>query len=909
MRRLRRSLVRPRAQAAPAASMLALARSGPAQLAACDASSADALKIAAVIPSFLRGSGGHRTIVRLLLQMRSMGHDVSVWLQDNEGWHAHESVAETKRRFAACFDAAELPFHRDLEGWAGADVVLATGWQTVPGVMTLPEVGARAYLVQDHEPDFYPASAEAIWAAQTYRTGLHCIAASSWLAKLLRERYGACATHFDLGVDHSVYAPAGEHRRDDLVIFYARAATPRRAVPLGLTALSELAARRPSLQIESFGETPARQSRGDGPSHSQLGVLDEASLASLYSRAAVGMVFSLTNPSLIGLEMMACGLPCIELASESMTSCFGSDGPLQLVEPDPLKLCAAIERLLDDPQARARLSSEGLELGGHVQLAAGRQTGRGGGAGGSGDAAAKDRRLAVSVELRSQAAQSARPAGVGRLRGWLGRAPRALVLILAVAALQSVAWNLALPAFQGPDEDAHFAYVQRLAETGQLPSASGGQSPVSIQEHDALTYLNLFPLRGVLGARPAWSTADLALWRQLERTMPLGSRANGSGPNAVGQNPPLYYALMSIPYRIFSGLPLLKMIFVLRLFNALLYLATIALTWTIAGDLFGKVRWKQTLAAGAVALEPQLAFMSAVINADNLLIALTTAFLLAALRFVMRGPTLQRAFVMSLLAAAAALTHGRGLVTLPVLAVALVAGWVAHRPGRAEAARQLAASAGTLGTAGLLYFLFGTPAGAGSAYGGQVAQLNGGGVFSVRGFLEYVWRFYFPRLPGMGARLGPAFGFRQVFIETFYGAFGWLEVRFKPRIYDVLESGIRRGPDVAGCDIRGAPSDAAKLMAAGSGDAVAADRDGRLSALRLLSCVGRRRRRRSADRGALSAADRLAFRPGNRLHDRLVAAQARRVCGRRGACGGRAAVLHRHRDNGGALLWLIVGAR
>lgn len=410
----------------------------------------------------------------------------------------------------------------------------------------------------------------------------------------------------------------------------------------------------------------------------------------------------------------------------------------------------------------------------------------------------------MTVEVRTGAAPQPERHALRQPRRALARVPRALLLLLAVGALQSLAWNLALPAFQGPDEDAHFAYVQHLAETGRLPTVSGGAAPVSLQEHDALTYLNLFPLRGVLAARPAWSSADLALWRHLEATLPAGARASGSGPNAVGNDPPLYYGLMSIPYLIFSGLGLLKLIFVLRLFNALLYLTTIALTWTIAGDLFGGVRWKQTLAAGAVALEPQLGFMSAVINADNLLIAITTAFLLAALRVVMRGPSPRRVLTMSLLAAAASLTHGRGLVTVPVLVVALACGWIRHRPQRLQAAGHLAVCGGTLGTAALFYFLFGTPTGARSAYGGQVTQLNGGGTFSLTGFLEYLWRFYFPRLPGMSTRLGPAFGYKQVFIETFYGAFGWLEVRFKPHIYDVLQlaSAVGLACLVAVCALR-----------------------------------------------------------------------------------------------------------
>ena len=74
------------------------------------------------------------------------------------------------------------------------------------------------------------------------------------------------------------------------------------------------------------------------------------------------MVFSLTNPSLIGLEMMAAGLPCVELASEPMLATFGADGPLQLADPDPLAVCGALERLLDDRALRERIAQDGIAL-------------------------------------------------------------------------------------------------------------------------------------------------------------------------------------------------------------------------------------------------------------------------------------------------------------------------------------------------------------------------------------------------------------------------------------------------------------------------------------------------------------------------------------------------------------------
>ncbi len=119
------------------------------------------------------------------------------------------------------------------------------------------------------------------------------------------------------------------------------------------------------------------------------------------------------------------------------------------------------------------------------------------------------------------------------------------------------------------------------------------------------------------------------------------------------------------------------------------------------------MRWKQTLAAGIVALEPQLAFMSAIINPDNLLIALTTGFLLAAIRLVTRGPTMARVFGASVLAAAAVLTLGRGLVTLPVLLVALAAAWFRPPARHCETLARAAAAVATVGVAFIAYASFG----------------------------------------------------------------------------------------------------------------------------------------------------------------------------------------------------------
>ena len=338
--------------------LLDILRNGPAPLTGAGPArvGADRLRVAMVIPPFRRGSGGHATIANLVRGLEARGHQVVLFLVDEQARHAADNVEALFKEFFGPMAASIL---RGFDTWRGADIVVATGWQTVPHVLQLADAGARAYLVQDHEPEFYATSAERLWAEWSYRQGLHCVCASPWLAEVVTDRYGASATAFDLGVDHATYKPLPTHRREDLVLFYARAVTARRAVPLGVLALVELHRRRPGVELAVFGEAgevelpfPARQ----------LGVLEPEALAHAYASATVGMCLSLTNPSLVPTEMMACGLPVVDVASDAMTATFGAGGPVTLAEPDPLALCDAIEGLLDDLAIRAMRSRDGAEL-------------------------------------------------------------------------------------------------------------------------------------------------------------------------------------------------------------------------------------------------------------------------------------------------------------------------------------------------------------------------------------------------------------------------------------------------------------------------------------------------------------------------------------------------------------------
>jgi len=315
------------------------------------------LRIAMLLPQFRAGSGGHYLLLQILSCLEQRGHICSVWIHDTVRMHESDWPGVLRWDLRAFFAPIAAPVYKGFDAWQGADVAIATGWQTVHPALLLDHCRARVYLVSDHEPEFYATSAERSAAEDSYRHGLHCVAGSRWLRDIVRDAYDVSADFYDWGVDHELYAPRPIARRDDTVIYYARHTTPRRAVPIGLAALAELHRRRPHTRVVLFGDpAPVRTTFP----YEHMGVLSPRQLPWLYSEATVGLCLSMTNFSLMPKEMLACGLPCVELAGVSAESIIGVDGPIELAPLDPDAIATAMERLLDDPELRERRSREGI---------------------------------------------------------------------------------------------------------------------------------------------------------------------------------------------------------------------------------------------------------------------------------------------------------------------------------------------------------------------------------------------------------------------------------------------------------------------------------------------------------------------------------------------------------------------
>ena len=357
--------------------------------------------------------------------------------------------------------------------------------------------------------------------------------------------------------------------------------------------------------------------------------------------------------------------------------------------------------------------------------------------------------------------------------------PPALVVLLVLAAAHGIAWAVVTAPLNGPDESAHFAYAQDLAENHHAPRRDGGGGSDSTEAATALLQLNLQPILLHPEGKPTFSSIDRTT-AQLAKE-PAAARKNGTGPNAAANYPPLYYAYEAVAYKLSPAQSLLGRLFFMRLATTLLLVVTVWLTWLIAAELFTRT-WVRMLATGMVALQPKLGFGGGIINPDLMLVMVSTAALLMGLRLVRYGPTVRRAAWLAVFAGAGALIHPRGLFLPPFAAIAIALALWRSWPGWRRA---LVLSGGVVA---VTFACVAIAVAWSHAHAGGVISENPVGGFSPRQFLSYLWQFYLPKLSVMAPKVGPAsYGYRQVYIDSYFSAFASFSVSYRPVVLDPLQ--------------------------------------------------------------------------------------------------------------------------
>ena len=355
--------------------------------------------------------------------------------------------------------------------------------------------------------------------------------------------------------------------------------------------------------------------------------------------------------------------------------------------------------------------------------------------------------------------------------------------VAAVAVLNAVAWSLITPAFQVPDEQTHLGYAQQLAETGRPPVARRGDERLAPELVAAMESARFGELGTRTYAAAVWSRSQQ---RQLDAVLHAGlarrSENDTAGPAAP--EPPLYYALEAIPYRLASGATLLDRLALMRLWSALLAGVTALFAFLFLRACLPGHPWTWTVGALGAALHPLLGFVSGGVNPDALLFAICAALFHALAVAFRDGLTTRRAAWVGALLALGIVgkINFYGLVPGALLAVTLTA--------RASAGglnvRALRLVGVVVGIAVVPYLLLTlldalawerswilarTPAERPEDHGG------------IGGQLSYLWQVFLPRLPGQSTAFPDFYPGWQLWLKGFLGRFGWTVVSFADWVY------------------------------------------------------------------------------------------------------------------------------
>jgi O-antigen biosynthesis protein len=286
-----------------------------------------------------KGSGGHMTIFRFIKYLEDSGHTCRIYLHKPGKGSTVEAVQ------AVMGDAfpnvkASMQWLEHGEQMAKADAIFATSWETAYTVYASKLKAKRFYFVQDFEPFFYPVGGLSILAENTYRLGLRGITAGGWLAKKLHDSYGMQTDSFWFGSDKETYHYDNLEDRKS-VTFYARPTTERRAFELGILTLDLFHKQNPDYAINFIGWDVSEY---DIPfPYNNLGILSPDELNDTYNRSSASLVMSLTNMSLLPLELLGSG--CIPVVNKGENNTLVSDNPyIEYSDNDPVSLATALTK-------------------------------------------------------------------------------------------------------------------------------------------------------------------------------------------------------------------------------------------------------------------------------------------------------------------------------------------------------------------------------------------------------------------------------------------------------------------------------------------------------------------------------------------------------------------------------------
>lgn len=307
-------------------------------------------KIAWVMPHPGKGSGGHRTIIQNVNALLKAGYECDIYVEE-DGVSTPQSV---KNKINNWYEKCDAGIFVGFDVKKSYDLMFATGWQTIDFVRKLP-AKKKAYFIQDFEPWFFPMGDQYIITENSYRYGFLPVTIGKWLSYKMQSEFNTPSEYFDFGADLNVYKPLENIQKENAICFVYQPEKPRRCDYIGLKALKLVKALRPDVKIYLYGSSAEATFEFECEN---LHIIPIEKCNELYNKCKVGICMSASNPSRIPFEMMAAGLPVVELYKENNIYDL-PDGGVLLAEPTPEAIASAIVHLIDYPEECEKMSTFG----------------------------------------------------------------------------------------------------------------------------------------------------------------------------------------------------------------------------------------------------------------------------------------------------------------------------------------------------------------------------------------------------------------------------------------------------------------------------------------------------------------------------------------------------------------------
>ena len=310
------------------------------------------MRAAWVLPSLIEGSGGHRTILQNVQYLIRKGYECDVYVEDKGEVKNSE---ELRRQAETLFGKHDCRFILGYDIQGEYDIIFATAWFTAKVVRDCNSKAVKAYFIQDFEALFNPMGDGYILACNSYGYGLKPVTIGRWLSHKMQTEYRTPSRYFDFCADRRIYRPLPDAKKEHAICFVYQPDKPRRCSVLGIEALGIVKFLRPDVKIYLYGSNIKGNVWFE---HENLGIIPLEKCNALYNKCEVGLCISSSNPSRIPFEMMAAGLPVVDLYMENNFYDMPNEG-VRLAHTTPESIAQALIEILDHKEMAAEMSEAG----------------------------------------------------------------------------------------------------------------------------------------------------------------------------------------------------------------------------------------------------------------------------------------------------------------------------------------------------------------------------------------------------------------------------------------------------------------------------------------------------------------------------------------------------------------------